>query len=285
MSFRHFKRRLETSSGDESSSVDEEDLDENASLSKKPASLKDSGLASKSLEDPGKNHLPDNEQESNESDASLESEESNDGSDSSDDDDMKPLPRPLFMKKKANNWQQATTIDQSPSIQSEAHVVQTKKENVMKNIDKANQVAKNYETMKLRIDTNYSTNEELLKQCMLLNDDDEVDSEKERQKWLERQNERKQKHRREEVAKQRESEEYEAKRFAAMQKDKDRHTKYDVNPDREKEQFDYKKQRLTEKAKKSHGNNRYKIKKAKNIEFGDLRKDGRDHQESEYSII
>lgn len=74
--------------------------------------------------------------------------------------------------------------------------------------------------MKLRLNTNYSTNEELIKQCMLLDDNDEVDSEKERQKWFERQNERKQKHRRIQLAKQRESEEYEAKRFEAMQKAK-----------------------------------------------------------------
>lgn len=246
MSFRHFKRRLDTSSADESSSADEEHPDQNVSLTEKSASLSHSDLGGEILNGTGKNRTPNDGQESNESDGSPESdespesEESSDNSDSSDSDDMRPLPRPLFMKKKANNLQKATKIDQPWNAQDDARVLQTKKENMIKNIDKANQVAKNYETMKLRLNTNYSTNEELIKQCLLLDDNDEVDSEKERQKWFERQNERKQKHRRIQLAKQRESEEYEAKRFEAMQKGKDGNTKYDVILDKEKEKLDHK---------------------------------------------
>lgn len=228
MNFRHFKRRLDTSSADESFSADEEHPDQNVSLTEKSTSLNHSDLGGEILNDTRKKRIPNDGQESNESDGSPESEESSDNSDSSDSDDMRPLPRPLFMKKKANNLQKSTKIDQPWNTQDDARVLQTKKENMIKNIDKANEVAKNYETMKLRLNTNYSTNEELIKQCMLLDDNDEVDSEKERQKWFERQNERKQKHRRIQLAKQRESEEYEAKRFEAMQKGKDGNTKYDV---------------------------------------------------------
>ncbi|CAI4924283.1 ANL_collapsed_G0003370.mRNA.1.CDS.1 [Saccharomyces cerevisiae] len=291
MSFRHFKRRLDTSSADESSSADEEHPDQNVSLTEKSASLSHSDLGGEILNGTGKNRTPNDGQESNESDGSPESdespesEESSDNSDSSDSDDMRPLPRPLFMKKKANNLQKATKIDQPWNTQDDARVLQTKKENMIKNIDKANQVAKNYETMKLRLNTNYSTNEELIKQCMLLDDNDEVDSEKERQKWFERQNERKQKHRRIQLAKQRESEEYEAKRFEAMRKGKDGNTKYDVILDKEKEKLDHKKQRSAEKVEKSHNNNRYKITRTKNVEFGDLGKNSRDYEETEYSVI
>ncbi|CAI4037388.1 hypothetical protein SMKI_02G2630 [Saccharomyces mikatae IFO 1815] len=287
MSFRHFKRRLERSSEDEDSSEDGDHFDEDASSSKKPALSNYECVVVKGLEKPTKKHLVEDKKESNVSktDSSSESEESSDSGNSSDNEDVIPLHRPLFLKKKTDNPQKATTIDQAQSIQSEAHYSEIKEENVMKNIDKANEVAKNYEAMKLQLDTNYSTNEELVKQCMLLNDDDEVDPEKEQCEWLKRHDERKMKHRSSQLAKQRESEKYEASRFAAVQKDKDRHTKYEVVPDREQKELCNKGQRFAEKVKNLHKNDRYKITRVKNVSFGNPENKGRDNEESEYSIL
>lgn len=58
MSFRHFKRRLDTSSADESSSADEEHPDQNVSLTEKSASLSHSDLGGEILNGTGKNRTP-----------------------------------------------------------------------------------------------------------------------------------------------------------------------------------------------------------------------------------
>ncbi|CAI4055604.1 hypothetical protein SKDZ_02G2600 [Saccharomyces kudriavzevii ZP591] len=287
MSFRHFKRRHYTSSQDESSSADEEHSAENTYVSKKLASVKGYNRVAKSLEDSPRNDTVKVSRESDESETGARSEntESSDDSSSSENEDMIPLRRPVFLKKKTNKQHQAVTIDQTHDDRCEKPAGQRKKEIVMKKIEKANQVAKNDETMKLRVDTNYSTNEELIRQCMLLNDDDEFDTEKERQRWIKRQVVRKQKHRSSQLAKQRELEEHEANRFAAMRKDKDRHTKYKITLNTEEKQLKTKNHRSVEKPKKSYDNSRYKVTRAKNIEFGNTGSHGKDHEENEYSFI
>ncbi|EJS44761.1 spp381p [Saccharomyces arboricola H-6] len=285
MSFRHFKRKLHASPSEESSSADEENLDGIINVSKKS----DNGSAAEILEEPSKKYMVKENKESDESEteARSESEDDSDSSSTSENEGMINLHRPVFLNKnKRNSQQHAVTASQAQNgVQSETHAEQRKKDAVMKSIDRANLVAKNNEIMKLRFDTNYSTNEELLKQCMLLDDDDDIDLEKEKHEWSKRQDERRQKYRSTQLAKQRELEEYEANRFAAAQKDKARRNKYEVILDEGKEQLIGKKQKSAQNTNKSHNSNRYKVTKAKNIEFGNLNRKSRNDEENEYSAI
>ncbi|CAI1921538.1 hypothetical protein SEUBUCD646_0D03600 [Saccharomyces eubayanus] len=292
MSFRHFKRRAVTSSEKESSSADEHDFDEDIHVLKKSVSVKEKSSTAESIEETPKNDTNQDDEESNdgETEAGSESEESSDCSSTSENGDIIPLQRPLFLKKVNKNKQRAPTIDKDQN-ESDTHAEQKKKFTVMKRIDKANQAAQKHEIMRLHFDTNYSTNEELIKQCMLLNDNDYVDPEKERLAWLKRQEERSQRYRNAQLAKQQLLEQYEANKFASMQKDKDRHSRFEVATDTGKEQVTTMKQTSTEKSKKSYDNNRYKVTRAKNIEFRknsahENENDKNDAEsESEYSII
>ncbi|CAI4058906.1 hypothetical protein N7582_001237 [Saccharomyces uvarum] len=287
MSFRHFKRRAVANSDEESSSADERHFDEDTHASKKSVSIKEKCSTAESVEEPPKNDTIKDDEESNDvkTEASSESDESSDCSSTSENEDILPLQRPLFLKKENKSQQKAPKIDQGQN-ESETHAEQKKKYTVMKRIDKANQTAQKHEMMRLHFDTNYSTNEELIKQCMLLNDDDYVDPEKERHDWLKRQEERSQRHRNAQLAKQRLLEQYEANKFASVQKDKDRHSRFEVVLDTGKEQVPVK-QTSTEKAKKSYDNNRYKVTRAKNIEFREnsAHDNDKNHTETEYSII
>ncbi|CAI4060004.1 hypothetical protein SUVZ_04G3630 [Saccharomyces uvarum] len=288
MSFRHFKRKAVASSEEESSSADERHFNEDTHASKKSVSVKEKCSTAENVEEPPKNDTIKDDEESNdvETESSSESDEISDCSGTSENEDIIPLQRPLFLKKENKSQQQAPTTNQDQN-ESETHAEQKKKYTVMKRIDKANQTAQKNEIMRLHFDTNYSTNEELIKQCMLLNDDDYVDPEKERQAWLKRQEERSQRYRNAQLAKQRLLEQYEANKFASVQKDKDRHARFEVVLDPGKEQVTTVKQTSTEKAKKSYDNNRYKVTRAKNIEFRENSAHDKDknHTKTEYSIL
>ena len=135
-------------------------------------------------------------------------------SESESDDDIQ-LFRPVFLKRSKGD--DATTEKQSKKLKTDFNDDNTEMMRhaaLLDRTEKENQLIQERLNSQNQLSSNYSTDQEILRRAIELNDDDSIDPENERKLWLERQDLRSQKRREILVAKQRELEEYEAKKLS-----------------------------------------------------------------------
>lgn len=121
--------------------------------------------------------------------------------------------RPVFLTRK-NNDKRANPHDE---ISKDSQEPEFKKRNtLLKKVEDENRIIQAREEALQLISANYSTDEDLLRRAMLLNDNDTINSENEKQAWSARQELRKKLRRDKLIAKQLEVEEYEANKLKSQ---------------------------------------------------------------------
>lgn len=131
--------------------------------------------------------------------------ESDSNSSSSSEEEI-TLHRPVFLKrlkKESSGTVKTYASSKKPKIETEDN----NHSQLMERVNNANEVAKRREDVLTHIYEDYTTDKELLKTTMQLNDDDTIDPDSEKQEWLKRQEKRAKIHREALVAKQLEFEE------------------------------------------------------------------------------
>lgn len=148
------------------------------------------------------------------SDSSSDSGDYDSSSDSSSSDDEVVLHKPVFLKRNRKEVQEPAAKKAKPGEQS-SH------EQLLKRVEfEANAVAKKESTSAL-IDRDYTTDKELLRRTMALDDNDTVDPEFERKQWQEREKKRQERHREKLVRLQRDLEDREARKLLEPQTTRD----------------------------------------------------------------
>ncbi|CCD22851.1 U4/U6-U5 snRNP complex subunit SPP381 NDAI_0A06970 [Naumovozyma dairenensis CBS 421] len=137
---------------------------------------------------------------------------SSEESDSSDDEIV--LHRPVFLNRKSSRKGDEEDTKKSNGNKKLKIDDGTSKAKLLKErAEAANRLLDTQNRMKLIVDSNYSTDQDILRRTLLLNDDDSIDPEGEKELWIVRRNERIQRHREKLIAKQLELEEYETNKM------------------------------------------------------------------------
>lgn len=182
MAIRHFKRQFE-----------EDDSDSGSSVSSSGQEEQETGQIQQALV----------EAEMSERDE-ADSDQDSESSSSSDGEGFVQLERPLFLR---NGKRKHTTEDESQEKELK------KRGTVMEKVQHENQAIKAREQLEIQMKSNYSADNDITARAMLLDDDDSIDPEHERQQWIRRQESRRQRRRDAMVARQMEVEEYEANKL------------------------------------------------------------------------
>ncbi|EDO19282.1 hypothetical protein Kpol_1036p24 [Vanderwaltozyma polyspora DSM 70294] len=261
MAIRHVKRRYSESS--ESSSSDESVVD-STEIS---VDINDDDAVKPDNEESqleGERDMATNDGMENNgcSDLSSDSEDS-----SSEESDEEPVfQRPIFIKR--NQLAEVTDSNNQG--------------NVLRRIEHENKVVEQNEEAKKQIATNYTTDKEILMKAMSLNDNDLIDPEGERLRWLERQKIRKEKYRKKLIDKQLELEEYEANKL--LNRDIDKLEENTTTTTGEKDIPIKKSNRINN----NKGDNEFKPKRVVNVTFKSLDDNETSavaNEDSEYSIL
>ncbi|CCF59172.1 hypothetical protein KAFR_0G01380 [Kazachstania africana CBS 2517] len=202
----------------------------------------------------------------NEDSSSEEEEEYSDSSESSDSDSEIILHRPVFLKKK----EASSNVVKKPKT--------TSGDKLMERVDYENEAIAKKELLQSMVDSNYTTDKELLRKIMLLDDSDLVDPQLESKLWESRQEERLKTHREKLVAKQLELEEYEAKKL--LNKDKSIDKKSNEN-----KAFELKTSSKPKTEYRDTSDKRYRPGRVKDIEFSSKTIGNLQNEENEYSIF
>ncbi|KAG0670080.1 hypothetical protein C6P45_002875 [Maudiozyma exigua] len=130
--------------------------------------------------------------------------ESSSESESSSSDDVVTLHKPVFLKRYR---EKQVNFESDENVMVQPKKKKTEESNnddsqLMKRIDLENKVATKREEMKSQITNDYTTDKDLLRRTMELNDDDTIDEEYEKKQWQVRNELRQKRHRDELVAKQ-----------------------------------------------------------------------------------
>lgn len=277
MAIRHVKRRYSnrSDSSSDSSSEDEKEVkrvdlsneDGNELLKNHPYIEKSQAEISN---DNSKSHNKLNIQNNGED----EDEDSDSESDSDEEEELK-FHRPVLVKK---------NTDQEKESQLQT-IEEKKYANVLKRVEHENSVFKWRKETSLQIETNYSTDKDVLRRVMNLDDNDIVNPEYEKQEWLNRQNVRKQRYRDILIAKQLEMEEYQANKLLGENNDLEKESEV-LNSIENKQQLPNNPRRP--KSKYINKKNRYKPNRSETVNFGSLdvaNNNSKEEQETEYSII
>lgn len=176
-------------------------------------------------------------------------------SSSSSEQELVPLERPVFLKRHVHPCKEDTR--------------ETKKRQVLlQRVEYENQAIKARQDAQKLLGMNYSSDQDVLRSALMLDDNDLTNSELERQLWLQRQEARRKARRDRLVAKQLELEAYEANRLKSDAMKLDKQESCNVNQKVPKPSFDRKP--------------RYKPEKARDTKFGTSKSQKED---TEYSIL
>lgn len=152
------------------------------------------------INEDSKPHQAETEGSESESSESEDSESEEEDSSSSSEEEEIIYHKPVFLKKKPNDSSESTKLKSNSTEESKKRSEQR--------IQHSLNVSRNIDMNKINIDENYtSTDKDLLKRTIELNDDDTIDPEFERTKWEERQQARLKRERQVLVAKQLDAEE------------------------------------------------------------------------------
>lgn len=136
-----------------------------------------------------------------------ESFESSDSSSSSEDEVVVQFQKPLFLRSGKRKH--------SDDRESQERQIK-KQEAVAQKIQLENQAIQAREELQLQTKNNYTTNNDIVQQAIMLDDNDSIDPEHEKEQWLKRQELRQQRRRDAMIAKQMEIEEYEANKLKSL---------------------------------------------------------------------
>lgn len=179
MPIRHFRKHIESDTERSSSSSDEEVVERKVTKPVKHIDEEKIEAANSSQSDSG--------------DSDMESE-----SESSSDEEVQ-LHKPIFLKKRKLMPSDKVKVDRDNDR--------------LKRIEEENKRLKTQEQVQKQLDNNYSTDKELLRKILALNDDDTVNPEYEKEQWVIRQEERRHRYREKLLAKQLELEEKELRKL------------------------------------------------------------------------
>lgn len=178
--------------------------------------------------------------------------------------------RPVFLKSK-NNGKRLSPHDE---ISKDLEEPESKKRNaLLKKVEHDNRIMKAREEALEHISANYSTDKDLLRRAMLLDDNDTINSGDEKQAWSTRQESRKKLRRDKLIAKQLEVEEYEANKL------KSQHPTNLADPNDKDASA-----RHTRKLIAKDHTRLYKPERAKDTRFGELGVSASYDEDTEYTI-
>lgn len=182
-------------------------------------------------------------------------EESSYASSSSSEQELVPLERPLFLKRRAQSREEDNREAKKRQVQ-------------LQRLQYENQTLKARQDAQNLIGANYSSEQEVLRRALMLDDNDSKDSELERQLWAQREEARRRARRDRLVAHQLELEAYEANKLKTGERQFDRQERYKIKPQ--------------ELKPRSRHNGNFKPEKARGIKFGTSNVQAED---TEYSVL
>lgn len=207
----------------------------------------------------------DEEQENDKSENEESSDVDNSESSSSEDEGVVQFQRPLFLR---SGKRKHASDDDSQERESR------KRGTVMEKIQHENRAIKAREELELQMKSEYRT-DDMLGRAMLLDDNDYVDPEHEKQEWLKRQELRRKRHRDAMVARQLEVEEYEANKL-----------KFSDAQDIKVEGVATRESRAEKDDSKANPSRKWKPSRAQDTQFAALNgSPGNSKEDSEYSCI
>lgn len=184
-----------------------------------------------------------------------EDEESSYASSSSSEQELVPLKRPLFLKRRAQSGKEDNREAKKRQVQ-------------LQRLEYENQTLRARQKAQTLIGANYSSEQEVLRRALMLDDNDSKDSELERQLWTQREEARRKARRDRLVAHQLDLEAYEANKLKTDERQFERHEQYEVKP-----------QELKPRSKHNHN---FKPEKARDTKFGTSKVRSED---TEYSVL
>lgn len=206
---------------------------------------------------------------SNESESDEESSDDSDTSSSDDNGTLVSIQRPQFLSKSKRQKVVDSVGDREVK----------RRYNLSERIKQDNQASEAREKSEEQLKANFGTDDELIRRIMLLDDNDSVNPEKERQEWLDRCATRKKLRREALIAKQIELEQYEAKKLSRgrpiSSEDRSGIEKDEIKPKSAKNASVF-----------SNGpNHRWKPSKAQNPKLSQSKQMPEGSEETEYSYI
>ncbi|CAB4253618.1 similar to Saccharomyces cerevisiae YBR152W SPP381 mRNA splicing factor, component of U4/U6.U5 tri-snRNP [Maudiozyma barnettii] len=152
---------------------------------------------------------------SNSEDVSSNDYNSSDDLDSSSDEEI-VLHKPIFLKRKGKDIKLDDSRKDSKLVKVQK--LDNSQDQLMNRIHFENDQANKRDELNSQITNDYTTDKDILRRTMLLNDDDTIDPEYERQEWLKREKMRENRHRDKLVKKQLEFENKEANKLKSNEK-------------------------------------------------------------------
>ncbi|CDH10564.1 uncharacterized protein ZBAI_02350 [Zygosaccharomyces bailii ISA1307] len=181
--------------------------------------------------------------------------ESSYASSSSSEQEMVPLERPLFLKRRAQSRKEDNGEAKKRQVQ-------------LQRLQYENQTLKARQDAQNLIGANYSSEQEVLRRALMLDDNDSKDAELERQLWTQREEARRRVRRDRLVARQLELEAYEANKLKTDERLFDRQEQYEIKPQ--------------ELKPRSRPNRNFRPGKARDTKFGTSNVQAED---TEYSVL
>ena len=293
MATRHFRRKVKETDETPSSSDDELNDD-----SKKQSGDPSTVSTSANLEHPTQNYLEntegpsgdnlghDNTEEEVEEVEKVSDDDSNDedSTSSSSEEEELVLQKPVYLKRTTSTRAESDSNKRQKAVDSS--VEDLRHTDLLKRIDLANEGAQKREELMSEMLGDYTTDKDLLRRTMLLDDDDTKDPDFERKEWERRNAERLKRQRDILVARQLELEEQQARQLK-YSNSKD----LEVGVNEEEEEKDTKKKMLSAINAREHGRihheKAFQPQRVQDVQFGDLSTahEPNDDQRNEYSVL
>ena len=293
MATRHFRRKVKETDEVPSSSDDELNDD-----SRRQSGAPPTVLTSADVEYPTQNYLEntedpsgdnvghDNTEEEAEDVKEVSDDNSNDedSTRSSSEEEELVLQKPVYLKRTTSTRTEPDSNKRQKAVDSS--VEDLRHTDLLKRIDLANEGAQRREELMSEMLGDYTTDKDLLRRTMLLDDDDNKDPDFERKEWERRNAERLKRQRDILVARQLELEEQQARKLK-YSNSKD----LEVGVSEEKEEKDTKKKMLSAINAREHGRihpeKAFQPQKVQDVQFGDLSTThgSNDDQRNEYSVL